>query len=176
MVRQQTPTTSKVKNDTSARRRITRSQTKGRCKIEDILKEIDIEETPMVKPVEVKGEKIKKNGLRAKKLDFSSEDSGIAFKPRKLLTRSQLSKGDKYDKLHKEPENKKKPIREEIIELSPTEAEVIKTRKGKEKVQEKFELELQREQLKEAREEVLEAKLELDDFKQERKELTDLKK
>ena len=137
---------------------------------------IDLEEIPVVKLVEVKGEKTKKKGLKAKKLYFSKEDSGFVFKPRKPLTWSQLSKGEKYEKLHKEPEKEKQPAREEIIELSPTKAEVITTRKGKEKFQEKYKLEILKEQLNEAIEDILEAKMELEYFKQERLELTYFKK
>ena len=84
-----------------------------------------------MKHVDVKGEKAKKTSLKAKKLDFYKEDSGFVFKPRKPLTRSQLSKGEKSEKLHNETENEKQPAREEIIEISPTEVEVSKERKAK---------------------------------------------
>ena len=47
---------------------------------------------------------MKKKGLTAKRLDFSTKDFGYVFNPRKPFTRSQLSKGDKSDKENKEVE------------------------------------------------------------------------
>ena len=81
-------TISKSKPATKNPKRCTKDSTKGKGRLEDILQAIDIEETLVVKLVEVKGSKIKNNGLTAKKLDFSSEDSGFLFKPIKPLTRS----------------------------------------------------------------------------------------
>ena len=52
----------------------------------------------MVKVVDVKGSKKKKKGFTAKKHDFSGEDAGFVFKPRKPLTRLQLAKGVKAGK------------------------------------------------------------------------------
>ena len=67
MAPQPTYTSSKLKYDTSAPKRITRSHKKGKGKLEEIMQAIDIEETPMVKPIEIKGTKMKKKGLTAKK-------------------------------------------------------------------------------------------------------------
>lgn len=66
----------------------TKKFTGGKGRLEDILQAIDIAETPVVKAIEVEGSKVKRKGLIAKKLYFSTEDSSFLFKPRKTFTRS----------------------------------------------------------------------------------------
>lgn len=117
---QPTHSSNKPKPCKKSHGRITRSQAVGKGNLDDILQEIDIEETPVVKVVQVKGGKKKKKGPTAKKIKFSTEDAGFIFKPRNPLSRLQLAKGIKADKKPKEIEKVKQPMVEEIIELSPT--------------------------------------------------------
>ena len=117
---QATPSSSKPKPSKKSHGRITRSQIVGKGNLEDSLQAIDIEETLVVKVVEVKGGKKKKKGLTAKKLDFSSEDAGFVFKPRNPRTMLKLAKVTKVEKKTKEIEKGKQPMVEDSIDLSPT--------------------------------------------------------
>ena len=80
----------------------------------------------MVKVVDIKGRKKKNKGLASKKLDFSGEDAGFVFKPRKPLTRLQLAKGAMANKKIEVTEKGKQPMTEDIIDLSPAKEEIIK--------------------------------------------------
>ena len=76
---QPSPISNKQKINKKIHGRITRSQTIGKGNLEDILKDIDIEETPMVRDEYVKGNKKKNRGVTARKLCFSREDAGFIF-------------------------------------------------------------------------------------------------
>ena len=91
----------------------------------------------MVKVVDDKGSKKKNKGFTAKKHDFSGEDAGFMFQPRKPLTRLQLSKGVMASKKTEIIDKGKQPMAEDIIDLSPAKEYIIMQRKGKEKVVEK---------------------------------------
>ena len=52
-------TSNQIKSYTGTPKRLTRSQTKGRGKLADILEAIEIEESPIVKPAEIKEEENK---------------------------------------------------------------------------------------------------------------------
>ena len=80
-------TTPAKKNKTVSKqghKRVTRSQTLAKGNLEDIPHEIDIEESPILQAeyIEDGGRKVKK-GKTTKKLDFSGDDVGFIFQPRK---------------------------------------------------------------------------------------------
>ena len=129
----------------------------------------------MVKVVDIKGRKKKKKGITPKKLDFSGEDVGFMFQPRKPLTRLQLAKGVMASKRNEVIDKGNQPIVEDIIDLSLLKEEIILQRKGKEKVIEKTELQLLKANLREAKEEVIETKLELEEAKLDKKMVEEFK-
>jgi len=113
-----------------------------------------------VKENEVEGSKVKGKGLIAKKLYFSSEDSGFLFKPRKPFTRSQISEtitiGNKQQKEDKE----KRAAVQEVIVISPIETKVTKENKGqfKRMIQKKSEADSLKRQTKDKEETVKQRK------------------
>lgn len=75
---------------------MTISQRKGKGKLYDILEaieidesHIEIEESPIMQSIEITKALTKKKSKRAKKFDFTQEESGFVLKPRKPVTRSQ---------------------------------------------------------------------------------------
>ena len=91
---QPSPTSNKHNISKHGSRRITRSQTIRKGNIEDILKAIDIEETPIFRSEDIEDDKKKKKkGKTVKNINFVGEDAGFLFQLRKPLTRLQLAKG-----------------------------------------------------------------------------------
>lgn len=101
-------------------------------KLIDILEAIEIEESPIEQPIEVTKTENKKKSKRAKKLEFSHEEHGFIFMPRKNVTRS-IQWAEKM-------------LGVPLEKIGPS-----KKKKGKEVVQEKSEIEVLQEQLIEVR-------------------------
>ena len=87
-------------------------------------------------------------------MDFTGNDVGFMFQPRKPMTRHAIKVMERNKEVHKFSETAQPPP--SIIDLSsPTKEElVIKQNKGKEKIIEKSEVETLKKQLKEAVKEI----------------------
>ena len=80
--------------------------------------------------------------MTTKNLDFLGEYVGFMFQPRKPLTRLQPAKGVMASKRTQVTDKGKKPMIENIIDLSPAKEDIIVQRKGKEKVVKKTEVQM----------------------------------
>lgn len=156
MVARKNSTNTEIKTYIRRKRRMTRSQSKGKGKFLDILEAIEIEESPIqiekipiVQPIDIKEEETKKKSKRAKKLDFSQEDLGFIFKPRNPITRSQKPKENMLE-LPLVENMPKMPLEEKMPEVTQAKTKPMKKRKGKEPVKEKNEVEVLQEQLRDA--------------------------
>ena len=116
--------------------------------LEDILHAIDIEETPIVQAEDIEGEKKLKKAKSTKKLEFEGEDAGFMFQARKPMTRHARNFLESSKEVHPATDIVQPP--QSIIDLFSLakEESVIKQRKGKEKIIEKIEIKVLKEQLK----------------------------
>ena len=123
--------------------------------LDDILHDIDIEETPIIQAEDIYegGRKLKKLKI-AKKLEFVGDDFGFMFQDRKPMTRHARKVLERRKETQKVSKASQPPP--SIIDLSsPAKEElVIKQKKGKEKITEKLEFETLKEQWKVAGEEI----------------------
>ena len=69
----------------------------------------------------------------AKKLQFSSEDSGFIFKTRKPFTRSQISETITIGNMQQKGDKEKMAAVQEVIVISPIDTKVTKENKGQSK-------------------------------------------
>ena len=110
-----------------------------------------------MQPVEIKETKTQKNRKRAKKLNFTQEYSSFCLKP---IIRSQQLK----ENMHEKPLKEKLPSKPQF---SPPKVEPVKKRKGKESVQEKCEVVMLQEQLRDAQNDVIELKFLFEELKED---------
>lgn len=111
-------------------RRKSKEQSKGKGKLTDILEAIELEESPDVMVVEMTHTQIHEKRNRYKKPNFSQEEHGFIFRPRKPMRRS----------------TKAMQQAEKMPEIPSEKTELTKKIHGKETMKEKSEEEVLQEQ------------------------------